>query len=120
MSSRYVLFWSFVGLFVLAPLVVLAQWRTNAARKLAGRLIADLEMNGRRCTGNELEGFVSRLLLSGKLISKLSPTIPGPPIPEAYLQEWAVIERRFKRIRLVLCAVAFIGIIALKELFFVQ
>ena len=116
MSPRDILIWSCVGVFVIVPAVALARWRVVAARKLADRLVLDLTAKGEQLSEKARQAFVAQLMLSGWKTRMVTIKVQGPPIPDTYLLEWAIIDRRFKRLRLVGIIVGVVILIALKTL----
>jgi hypothetical protein len=115
MSSRDLLIWSTVGIFVIAPAVALARWRTVAARRLVDRLLSELRARGEQPTEKERKAFIAELLLSSWKTRALTIRVQGVIIPDSYLREWADIDRRLKRLRLAAIVVAVVALVVLKN-----
>jgi hypothetical protein len=114
MSLRNVISWSIVGIFVIIPAIALARWRVIAARKLADRLVSDLRAKGERLSERDRKAFVAQLIISGWKTRALALRIQGVAIPDTYLQEWAGIVRRIKRLTLVWIIIGIVVWSALK------
>jgi hypothetical protein len=116
MSLQDVLIWSCVVIFVIVPAVALARWRVIAARKLTNRIVSDLKASGEQLPEQDRKAIVAQLMVSGWKTRMLTVKVQGPRIPDIYLVEWATIDRRVKRLRLVGIMAGVVILIALKTL----
>ena len=116
MSLRYLMIWSSVGIVVILPAFALVRWRVISARKLADRIISELKAKGEQTSGYNRKALAAQLLLSGWKTRLLTLRIQGVTIPDIYLQEWACIERRIKRVKLVWIILGVVFLVVLKSL----
>ncbi len=115
MSLQNIFIWSSIGLFAIVPAVGLARWWVVAARRLVDRLVSDLQAKGEQPSERDRKAFVAQLMISGWKTRALTFRLQGVVIPDAYLEDWARIQRRIRRATLVWIVVGVAILMALKS-----